>query len=310
MIRAHSFAVAALAAACVALALSASAARAQSPRPHAPAVGRSISTAQPAGPLHALQEAYRARDIALFTSLLTSDYRYHFYDETGRTWNLVGFTREKEIRSASCLFGSEPGDTLCPKEFPPADSIALTVHGTRLADDPEHPDSTEHYALVIAEQFVLHAWLPSGMDLLTDPSTHAFHVVRGDVAHLTAGQPADSLHWYIRRWVTNVTSPGPDGPPRDLPSEPTPAGVLALRPLPNPTVPDLPLCFTLPEGGNAELAVYDVQGRRCIARTLRGYGAGEHTLAVGSGAQLRPGLYWARLTQPGHGAVTRMITVR
>jgi hypothetical protein len=267
------------------------------------------SAKQPAEAVRALKAVYHDRDLALFDRLLSSDYRFHTYDEQLRQWDLEGMDKTFELRSARCLFRSDPGDTSCPKDAPAPRHIEIAMKGVRLSDDPEHPDSTQHYVLGLADAFEFDIELPDGTRLQTAPATHVFHLVRGDAAVLGAGQPADAQHWYIRRWIERASERGPDGPGRPWTGTGAP-GVLSVRPLANPSDPDLETVCVLPAAGGAELAVYDVQGRHCITHRLRDAGAGEHRVKAGEGARLGPGIYWVRLTQPGRRAAAHMVTVR
>ncbi len=285
-------------------------ARATPDNPVTPAVSDSVSTAQPAGAVRALQAAYRTRDLERFGALLTDEYRFHAYDETGRYWDMTGFDRDFELVSARCLFGSDPPDTSCPKGMPPAKALDLQMKGLRLAEDPEHPDSTDQFAIVVAEQFRVVIDLPDDRRLETSPGQHVFHVVRGDAARLSHGQIADAQHWYLRRWIAYTDAPGPTGPGAPSPPSAAAPGVLAVRPVANPSGRDLEVWYSLASAEPAELMVFDVQGRRCATRTLRGQDAGPHRIAMGTGARLQPGIYWVRLAQTGQRAVAQMVAVR
>jgi hypothetical protein len=70
----------------------------------------------------------------------------------------------------------------------------------------------------------------------------------------------------------------------------------------------LPLRFSLGSGGPASLELFDVAGRRISARALEGFGPGTHTIDLGEGQRLGPGLYLVRLRQ-GDGASVVRVTV-
>ncbi|HEV2105064.1 MAG TPA: hypothetical protein VGU27_04980, partial [Candidatus Eisenbacteria bacterium] len=79
-------------------------------------------------------------------------------------------------------------------------------------------------------------------------------------------------------------------------TNPSAAGALSVR-------------FSLASWAPAELALYDLTGRRVWRREVGALGSGEHTLAVGAEAALAPGLYWARLSQGAQHAGARVVLV-
>lgn len=96
----------------------------------------------------------------------------------------------------------------------------------------------------------------------------------------------------------------------------TPTGVealpapveLALRgALPNPSNGDrLSVGFSLPTSAPAELALFDVLGRRIALREVGALGAGTHVVDLVGPVPFAPGVYFARLSQ---GARTEMVKV-
>jgi hypothetical protein len=81
----------------------------------------------------------------------------------------------------------------------------------------------------------------------------------------------------------------------------TPGLQFALSPVrPNPiTGGRFDVAFTLPRAGAARLDLYDVAGRRVTGLDAGALGVGTHTVTLGSGARIAPGLYFVRLTAPG-----------
>ena len=78
---------------------------------------------------------------------------------------------------------------------------------------------------------------------------------------------------------------------------------------PNPTTSRaLAVRFALRDASPATLEFFDVGGRRAYGCNVGALGAGEHTLDL-SGARLRPGLYFARLTQQGESRGRRITIV-
>jgi len=84
----------------------------------------------------------------------------------------------------------------------------------------------------------------------------------------------------------------------------------ALEPLsPNPLVAGaLRVHFSLPRGGRAELAVYDVRGRRVARRLIETAAPGTSSLALDKIDALAPGTYVLRLEQAGR-SLARKFTV-
>lgn len=84
---------------------------------------------------------------------------------------------------------------------------------------------------------------------------------------------------------------------------------LRLVPERNPT--DGPLAFVvdLPREGAAELALYDLAGRRVRSTTLRSAAPGERRVTL-EGAALSPGLYWSRLSVAGESVGARVVVIR
>ena len=134
---------------------------------------------------------------------------------------------------------------------------------------------------------------------------------------------SDQVRWYLYR----VKVYGADGR-IDVLDEPVPGGnnfltwnvgtldvehgprvpALALEGArPNPLRGDgLSVTFALPTAAPARLELLDVSGRRVVEREVGSFGAGRHTLDLGEGTHLLPGLYLVRLTQ---GANTRTARV-
>jgi len=99
-----------------------------------------------------------------------------------------------------------------------------------------------------------------------------------------------------------------------LPDAPT--GVPGAAPLaftldpvrPNPARGGaLTVRFTLPTTAPARLELLDVSGRRITSQDV---GAGQHTLDLGRGRQLAPGLYLVRLTQGANTRTTRVAVLQ
>jgi len=68
---------------------------------------------------------------------------------------------------------------------------------------------------------------------------------------------------------------------------------------PNPLRGALTVSFALPRGGDAQLELIDLAGRRVAQRLERGLSAGAHRLSLAPSHRLRPGLYLVRVAQGG-----------
>jgi hypothetical protein len=93
----------------------------------------------------------------------------------------------------------------------------------------------------------------------------------------------------------------------DLPAR-NAALAFALEPVrPNPTQGGaLTVRFTLPNAAPARIELVDVSGRRIAEREVGSLGVGQHTLDLGEGQRLAPGLYLVRLTQGMNTRVARV----
>jgi hypothetical protein len=86
---------------------------------------------------------------------------------------------------------------------------------------------------------------------------------------------------------------------------------LALdAPSPNPSRGAVVLAITLPDARGASLGVFDIAGRRIVARDLAGLSAGRHIVPLREAAALAPGLYVVELTQAGVTLRTRLVRIR
>ena len=80
---------------------------------------------------------------------------------------------------------------------------------------------------------------------------------------------------------------------------------------PNPSHGELlNVVFVLPTAAPARLELLDVGGRRVSEREVGALGAGRHTLDLGAGQNLAPGLYLVRLMQGANVRVTRVAALQ
>jgi hypothetical protein len=280
----------------------------------------------PSAGLEKLAQAYRNLSVAGIDAMLTRDYRFHAIGANAE--NLLrftdGYTRENELESVRGMLEgvTRDGRVIMPK----ADSVGMSFDGILPGVDPEHPDSTQHYQVLTVTRAQFGIRLANGRHLTNQPCRHVFHVVRGDVALLAPGQPADPDRWYIRRWLEDVSGlrtalnekrgdcgerdPG-TGPAVASGRPPGPGlpRTLGIRALTNPACSALRVSCDLPGSEPARVEVYDVSGRLVNTRQLEVKAAGNLIVDAGAGAHLIPGVYWVRLGQAKRHPSTRMVVV-
>ena len=137
-----------------------------------------------------------------------------------------------------------------------------------------------------------------------DDPTRVADGAGGAIATWVAGRSGD-FDLYAQRVLANGTLGGSSV---DVADEPAPALAFALEPVrPNPSRGDaLTVRFTLASPAAGALELLDVAGRRIAAHEVGSLGAGRHTLNLGQGQYLAPGLYLVRLRQGTATRVTRV----
>lgn len=90
----------------------------------------------------------------------------------------------------------------------------------------------------------------------------------------------------------------------------TPNAAISLRVWPNPVVGPLSVSFALAADGPARLEMFDVRGRRVLARDVEASGAGAHRIEIGHAKDYSSGVYFLRLTQAGRSVSSRFVVVR
>jgi hypothetical protein len=172
------------------------------------------------------EAAYEYQALAEYAALFTADFRFAFSSDADPqlvsqfpdTWG-----KGNEIQSTSHLFDGFTNSE--GQSLPPASLITLTLNGPQIIADPDYPDSAAFYAYMIVPSIRLELEI-SNTDGFTMQVPHDFYLVRGDAAVLDSSQPADSVHWYIRRWVdkspplASVGRPGTE-PARFMPANPS-----------------------------------------------------------------------------------------
>jgi len=160
-------------------------------------------------PAHAMERliaSYEKKNESAFAGMFTGDYTYEFSNSTDPTLVMQyssGWFKNDETMSSTHLFsGYTPsgGSTLSA-----ASSIDINLlTGTPTDDNSSGVDPVTHKVLATAVEGQIVVPNP-GADATTFVITNnfnVFYIVRGDSAlNLDSSQPADSVHWYIYRWV-------------------------------------------------------------------------------------------------------------
>ena len=264
---------------------------------------RSVPTGGTATAMKSLAAAYETKDPDALDALYTADYEYIVARDPTPGLSIPIMNRDDELLAARNLFRGVSRDGQVG--MPAAQSIDVSMKGLSEVGDPQHPDSAGFYRLVVCQEFALDMKLANDQVVKTKPALHVFHLVRGDAAVLTAGNPADPKRWYIRRWVDDVKglesalalSKG-DCNPQPVPVEEIISGLrLAIQPLGNPACPTIDLMCTVPSKGATTIEVFDVQGRRVNKQSVDFPQPGVQKLQAGAGAKIKPGVYIVRVTQ-------------
>ena len=169
--------------------------------PSAPPIGPGDPVMEtPAQAMARFEQAYESQVLTAYAAMLTADFSYRF--SANADPNLVvqygtSWGRARDSSSTSHLFD---GFTNQYGEYvPSANTITLSLAGMRVEADPEHADSTRHYALADSALVTLVIDLEGGLGTYQVASYHSFRLVRGDAARLGAAQAADSTRWFLRR---------------------------------------------------------------------------------------------------------------
>jgi len=279
-------------------------------------LGSARGADSPAGAIREYARAFSERSVLRLGALLAADFRSHIVGQ-----DLVesrfpeGIDRAMEMSVIRGLIqGIRQGDSVLAA---PMREVRVKAEGLHEAADPEHPDSTEHYRLVVIGRFTFELSTDDGTEYLNHPSLHIVHLVRGDAAMLVPGQPADARHWYIRRWLEDVNGLEAalgkiEGDCGQADSATTSMALttlsLAIHPLGNPACPTLDIACDLPAAGPARIEVFDVMGRRLQRKEFDVAAPGTMKLQAGAGVHLAPGAYWVRLSQASRHS-TRMVVV-
>jgi hypothetical protein len=88
------------------------------------------------------------------------------------------------------------------------------------------------------------------------------------------------------------------------------SATLSLAPGSNPALGLFSVSFSLPDTRPARLELYDVSGRRVLAREVGAMGPGTHVLRLAETSGLSSGVYWLRLVHPTKTLVARAALVK
>jgi PA domain-containing protein len=206
------------------------------------------------------------------------------------------------------LRGTDPSITLVAGGLKLADGNALRGElgngvNVTMGEDPAHLSGAADNGRVLlfapnplqGGSSLSHWDVTAYPNLLMEPAINA---------NLSSDVDLTREHFEDIGWLPDVTGVGrPGGVPAALPPN-----------TPNPFAATTLLRFELEHEGLAELAVFDMSGRR-IRQVARGwFGAGPHALAWDgrddAGRRVKPGVYLHRLRSAGFTASRRMVLVR
>jgi hypothetical protein len=165
-------------------------------------LGRGISAPppvanSPGGVLRLFEWAYRNRDISVYRTVFTDDYRFAFgaRDSAGKAYKGDTWTRTDELASAKNLFEAASNITLQLDE-------AFAVF-----PDPRPGMGSTTYRKSIRTQVLLNIVTQDNNQINVQGNAY-FFLVRGDsaVIPLELGLPPDSNRWYIDRWEDETFS--------------------------------------------------------------------------------------------------------
>jgi len=90
---------------------------------------------------------------------------------------------------------------------------------------------------------------------------------------------------------------------------PGPSAGFAITPMGNPARGSIVLAATLPNAEPAEVALFDVAGRRLVSRSIPRF-SGRQTVSLARSGDLAAGVYFVRLTQAGRATGTHVVVLR
>jgi hypothetical protein len=160
-----------------------------------------ISANTPINAVRRVMATYEARDRVSYLGNLTTDFGFRFSPASDPDLVVVyGDDWDKTFEDLSTRHLYEGFTDGLGTFHPKAVRIDSDFLAASVSPDPNHPDSTRHYQFVDVPLLGI-VWELEGdpNEIIGIESDYGFHVVRGDAAALGAGQPSDSLRWYVYR---------------------------------------------------------------------------------------------------------------
>lgn len=164
--------------------------------------------------------SYEQKKTVEYQDLFTTDFTFEFSTSTDPDLVIkyqTGWFKADESASSAHLF---QGYTPQGQPYaPPASSINIDLANTYPVDDnsPGLNPRTHKFLFTRVDGEVVIPTSPDPTTYLIANNTNVFYIVRGDQASLNPGQPADSAHWYIYRWVDLTVA---SSAPRSLSPQP------------------------------------------------------------------------------------------
>ena len=150
-----------------------------------------------------------------YQDLFTIDFMFEFSNSTDPdlvTKYLTGWFKSDETESSTHLFQgwNPPGQPYAPA----ASAIDITLKTSLPVDDTSPGvDPVTHKVLVtrVDGRIVIPPTPPATdpTEFLIENNVVALYLVRGDQASLVSSQLADSVHWYVYRWVDLTVASAP-----------------------------------------------------------------------------------------------------
>jgi hypothetical protein len=179
----------------------------------------------PAHAVSRLIDAYETKSQDAYAGMFTGDFTYEFSnttDPTLVTQYSTGWFRTDETASSSHLFhGYTPqgGETLAA-----ATAITINLATTTPSDDNTSGDPERHKVLRTRVDGIIAVPQAGGepLNYIITNNDNVFYFVRGDAADsLSSSQPADTLHWYVYKWLDLTGSSAQGGAGRMLTEQAT-----------------------------------------------------------------------------------------
>jgi hypothetical protein len=184
---------------------------------------------------------------------------------------------------------------------PRIQSIELDLGLVSEGADPDHPDSLDHYRLLVTPNPTMTVHASGDLEMILVRTLLVFYMVRGDAAVLPGGAPALADRWYVRRMVETPE-------PRMTDAAGSTHASAGLRLAKNPASGPFEVDLSIPETGRYQIEVFDVTGRRAVKRSAETIQAGASRVELRDTGKLPAGIYWISLSREGRTLATRVAT--